>query len=61
MTNSTEIRKHSSEYLEGSTIHGLNHIVNTKRFIRAGWIVIVVLGFIIAGFLIHWVAKRIEH
>ena len=36
----------------GSTIHGLSHIGSTKRLIRAGWIVVVLLGFSFAGYLI---------
>ena len=40
------------EFLQSSTIHGLSHITSSTRLIRAIWIVIVLLGFTIAGFLI---------
>ena len=40
------------EFLEGSTIHGLNHIASSARFIRLAWFVIVFLGFSLAGVLI---------
>ena len=40
------------EFLEGSTIHGLNHIASSTKLVRAAWFVIVFLGFNFAGVLI---------
>ena len=41
------------EYLESSTIHGLSYISTSKsRIAKAGWLIIVVLGFGSAGYLI---------
>ena len=41
------------EYLENSTIHGMNHILKTSRMVRAAWIVIVLMGFSWSGLLIY--------
>ena len=40
------------QFLESSTIHGLSYLASTKRLPRLFWIMIVVFGFSIAGFLI---------
>ena len=40
------------EYLTGSTIHGLSYIGKTKKLIRIAWIIVVLSGFTIAGYLI---------
>ena len=49
-------QKHNMErlnqFLESSSIHGLNHIATTKTFFRLFWVVTVTLGFILAGVLI---------
>ena len=40
------------EFLESSTIHGLFHISNSKRYSRFFWIFVVILGFSGSIFLI---------
>ena len=35
-----------------STIHGLNHIQNSSRFVSIAWTGIVILGFSFSGYLI---------
>ena len=40
-------------FLESSTIHGLSYIVTTRKFVRILWILIVIAGFIGAGFIIN--------
>ena len=39
-------------FLESSTIHGLTHISTTRKYARLFWILVVVIGFIVAGLLI---------
>ena len=41
-----------NQFLESSSIHGLNHIATTKTLSRLFWVVTVTLGFILAGVLI---------
>ena len=41
------------EYLETSTIHGLSYIASTKNFVKLFWILTVLSGFSLAGFLIY--------
>ena len=41
-----------STFLESSTIHGLNYISTTRKFVRLFWILVVISGFITAAFLI---------
>ena len=40
-------------FLETSTIHGLNYISTTRKYSRLFWILIVIVGFSGAGFLIN--------
>ena len=40
-------------FLESSTIHGLSYIATTRKFVRILWILIVIAGFIGAGFIIN--------
>ena len=40
------------EYLEVSTIHGLNHVASTTKLVRVAWVIIVFLCFSLAGALI---------
>ena len=40
-------------FLETSTIHGLNYISTTRKCSRLFWILIVIVGFAAAGFLIN--------
>ena len=40
-------------FLESSTIHGLAYIATTRKNVRLFWILVVMAGFIGAGFLIH--------
>ena len=40
-------------FLESSTIHGLAHILTTKRLARLFWVLTVITGFSVAGFIIH--------
>ena len=40
------------EFLESSSIHGLNHIVATRKFSKLLWIVVVCLGFVLSVILI---------
>ena len=40
------------EFLERSSIHGLNHIVATRKFSKLLWILVVSLGFCLSGTLI---------
>ena len=40
-------------YLESSTVHGLVYISTTKRFWRCFWTLIVITGFMTAGYLIQ--------
>ena len=39
-------------FLESSTIHGLTHILTTKRLARLFWVFTVLTGFTVAGYLI---------
>ena len=41
------------EYLATSTIHGLSYITSTKNFVKLFWILTVLSGFSLAGFLIY--------
>ena len=40
-------------YLESATVHGLAYIGQTRKLIKVFWILIVLAGFIGAGFLIN--------
>ena len=40
-------------FLESSSISGLNHIASTKKCARFFWILVVIAGFTVAGFLIQ--------
>ena len=40
-------------FLESSTIHGLSHVSVTRKYARLFWIIIVLCGFLGAGYLIH--------
>ena len=40
------------DFLSGSTIHGLSHIGSTKKLVRVAWIIVVMSGFTIAGYII---------
>ena len=40
-------------FLESSTIHGLSHVLTTKKLARLFWIFTVLTGFSVAGYLIH--------
>ena len=40
-------------FLNSSSIHGLGHISSSKRFSRLFWIIVVITGFSIAGYLIN--------
>ena len=42
-----------STFLESSTIHGLNFISTTRKYVRAFWILVVLAGFATAGYLIQ--------
>ena len=41
------------EFLESSTIHGLNYIATTRKVVKLFWILIVITGFSGAGIIIH--------
>ena len=41
------------QFLDSSTIHGLSYISSTRRFIRFAWILIVIGGFTVAGYMIY--------
>ena len=41
------------EFLESSTIHGLNYISKTRKFIQLMWVMVVLTGFTVAGVLIY--------
>ena len=46
--------EHLKEYLESSTIHGLYYISTCQsKTAKAGWLLIVILGFGCAGYLIQ--------
>ena len=49
------MEKFAREYLSSATIHGLNYIGNTTKLVRIAWIVVVLLGFSVAGYLI-WIS-----
>ena len=40
-------------FLESSTIHGLNFISTTRRYVRVFWILVVLAGFSSAAYLIN--------
>ena len=40
-------------FLESTTIHGLNYISTTRKLVRLFWIIVVIGGFTGAGILIH--------
>ena len=53
------------EFLETSTIHGLQYILARKKVIKLFWLLIVITGFTSAGILInlsfqHWDASPIS-
>ena len=45
--------KEFESFLESSSISGLNHISNTRRYGRLFWVFIVLTGFTVSGFLIY--------
>ena len=45
--------EHLKDFLDASTIHGLAWISSTRRWFRLFWILIIIAGFSMAGFLIH--------
>ena len=42
-----------NKFLESSTIHGLNYIATTKKYVSFFWIIIVISGFIGSGIMMH--------
>ena len=40
-------------FLKSSTIHGVGYISKTRRIVRIFWILVIVVGFTLAGVLIH--------
>ena len=42
-----------SAFLESSTIHGLNYISTTRKYVRVFWMLVVLAGFIGAGYMIQ--------
>ena len=42
----------AKEFLDSSTIHGLALISSTRRWSRLFWILVVIAGFSVAGFMI---------
>ena len=40
-------------FLESSTIHGLNYISTTRKYVRAFWMIVVLTGFTGAGYMIY--------
>ena len=40
-------------FLESSTIHGLTYISTTRKYVRLFWILVIITGFIGAGYLIN--------
>ena len=40
-------------FLESSTIHGLTYISTTRKYARLFWTLVVITGFLVAGYLIH--------
>ena len=45
--------EHLKDFLDASTIHGLAWISSTRRLFRLFWILIVIAGFSVAGYLIY--------
>ena len=43
----------AKEFLDSSTIHGLALISSTRRWSRLFWILVVISGFSVAGYMIH--------
>ena len=41
------------DFLESSTVHGLTYISTTRKLVRLFWIIVVILGFSGAGYLIY--------
>ena len=41
-------------FFESSTVHGLNYISTTKKYVRLFWIIVVISGFTGAGVLIYF-------
>ena len=41
------------DFLESSTVHGLTCISTTRKLVRLFWIIVVILGFSGAGYLIY--------
>ena len=40
-------------FFESSTIHGLTYISTTRKYVRLFWILVVLTGFAVAGYLIN--------
>ena len=40
-------------FFESSTIHGLTYICTTRKYVRLFWILVVLTGFAVAGYLIN--------
>ena len=41
-----------STFLESSSIHGLHYISTTRKYVRLLWILVVIIGFLVASLLI---------
>ena len=41
------------EFFESSTIHGLAYIATGRRYVRLFWILVVIVGFTGAGYMIY--------
>ena len=41
------------DFLESSTIHGLNYVSTTRKSVRLFWVVVVFTGFTLAAMLIN--------
>ena len=42
-----------TEFLESSTIHGLVYLARTQKLSRLFWMLVVMTGFTVAGYLIQ--------
>ena len=49
----SEVMEGIKNFLESSTIHGLTYISSTKKYARAFWMLVVISGFSLAGYLIY--------
>ena len=53
MTEHYSVMTSIRNFLEASTIHGLNYISTTKKLEKVFWIIVVIAGFTGAGVLIY--------